>query len=415
VGGVRPACLGVLLLGACGESASVVAEVRVADNTPTPASLAVSIYDQERARVRNHVIDSPRLPGVLVVMVPPGALRLVVAGRSPSLLGGAAFEAIAGVRTPVVIELSALRGDRDGDGVPDDLDHCPDHFDPEQADADQDGRGDACQPSPDLAGPEPDLSAPGADLADVDLAGADLASADLKTLDLATPDLAPVTWCSGASTCATAGVALCDGFEAATINTAVWTAETSRGSVSSDTTRACRGQRSFRSSVQALTGAQDADAELAETQTFNPTTPADYFMRLFVYVPSTVPQNNVSLFATQEATNFKGPNVLTVANKLTLDNQIPTPGVLFTGPTLPVDRWVCLEMEVQVAAAGRVNLWMDDVALPALSQNQNTNPTPRFTRFVIGVYANSTGVAVGPYDIWFDEVMFDTQRIGCAK
>ncbi len=35
--------------------------------------------------------------------------------------------------------------DRDGDGVPDGLDVCPDHPDPAQADADKDGIGDACE------------------------------------------------------------------------------------------------------------------------------------------------------------------------------------------------------------------------------------------------------------------------------
>ncbi len=37
-----------------------------------------------------------------------------------------------------------LTGDRDGDGVPDGSDRCPDTSDPDQADSDGDGRGDAC-------------------------------------------------------------------------------------------------------------------------------------------------------------------------------------------------------------------------------------------------------------------------------
>jgi hypothetical protein len=38
--------------------------------------------------------------------------------------------------------------DRDGDGVPDVTDLCPDVADPGQADADGDGAGDACDPQP---------------------------------------------------------------------------------------------------------------------------------------------------------------------------------------------------------------------------------------------------------------------------
>ena len=38
--------------------------------------------------------------------------------------------------------------DRDGDGIPDTRDTCPDHPDPEQLDADGDGAGDRCDRSP---------------------------------------------------------------------------------------------------------------------------------------------------------------------------------------------------------------------------------------------------------------------------
>jgi hypothetical protein len=38
--------------------------------------------------------------------------------------------------------------DRDGDGVPDDNDNCPDHADADQTDSDADGRGNACDNCP---------------------------------------------------------------------------------------------------------------------------------------------------------------------------------------------------------------------------------------------------------------------------
>jgi hypothetical protein len=49
--------------------------------------------------------------------------------------------------------LGGPAGDRDGDGVPDETDHCPEHFDPAQPDADGDGRGDACDLCPAIADP----------------------------------------------------------------------------------------------------------------------------------------------------------------------------------------------------------------------------------------------------------------------
>jgi len=44
--------------------------------------------------------------------------------------------------------------DRDGDGIPDDEDNCPTVFNPDQADRDDDGIGDACDPCPDDPNPD---------------------------------------------------------------------------------------------------------------------------------------------------------------------------------------------------------------------------------------------------------------------
>ncbi|MFU8806978.1 MAG: thrombospondin type 3 repeat-containing protein, partial [Bradymonadaceae bacterium] len=44
-------------------------------------------------------------------------------------------------------------GDRDGDGVPDDEDNCPDIFNPDQADRDRDGLGDVCDDYPNIYDP----------------------------------------------------------------------------------------------------------------------------------------------------------------------------------------------------------------------------------------------------------------------
>lgn len=41
--------------------------------------------------------------------------------------------------------------DRDGDGVPDAQDNCPDEPNPDQSDRDGDGAGDACDKQPDVA------------------------------------------------------------------------------------------------------------------------------------------------------------------------------------------------------------------------------------------------------------------------
>lgn len=80
---------------------------------------------------------------------------LAIAGTRPGSLvdwgGGFAFRTNAG-------KLYLLDGfppaDTDRDGVPDDVDLCPDAFDPQQLDGDGDGLGDLCDPFPDAANNE---------------------------------------------------------------------------------------------------------------------------------------------------------------------------------------------------------------------------------------------------------------------
>ncbi len=63
--------------------------------------------------------------------------------------------------TPTV----ACVSDSDGDGVPDDEDNCPDDANPDQADADEDGLGDVCDPDDDNDGvPDDDDECPNSDL-----------------------------------------------------------------------------------------------------------------------------------------------------------------------------------------------------------------------------------------------------------
>jgi len=76
----------------------------------------------------------------ILITLPPGPYTAQLSG-----VGGA-----TGVGLVEVFEVNGAdrNGDRDGDGVPDDEDNCPDVANPDQADFDGDGLGDACDPGP---------------------------------------------------------------------------------------------------------------------------------------------------------------------------------------------------------------------------------------------------------------------------
>ena len=87
---------------------------------------------------------------------PPAGAPCADNGHCPTGLSCVAGACVAGVApTDGAVpgpdappDARALPGDRDGDGVPDGADNCPDTPNPDQADEDGDGRGDVCDPCP---------------------------------------------------------------------------------------------------------------------------------------------------------------------------------------------------------------------------------------------------------------------------
>lgn len=83
---------------------------------------------------------------------------LWVMGGNGMIMGGNDLTAgVAMIDTAGVTEIPGgvaqggiMMNDRDGDGISDDLDNCPDQFNPSQADIDQDFIGDACATDSDL-------------------------------------------------------------------------------------------------------------------------------------------------------------------------------------------------------------------------------------------------------------------------
>ena len=193
-----------------------------------PAFLRLWVYDRD-----GRVVDGRRLPegGTVtlpdtVVLYPPakgGTLRMHVRGYrqngSSAGEGTAEVTPLAGqqVNATVIVALQTL-ADRDGDGVPDVIDRCPDEVNPAQGpcathDGGVDGPTDG--PKPDMAkdGPQPDLldddgprpdvgvdlpkprpdvgrDAPQPDVAQPDVAQPDVAQPDVAQPDVAQPDVA---------------------------------------------------------------------------------------------------------------------------------------------------------------------------------------------------------------------------------
>ncbi len=97
-------------------------------------------------------------PNATIAEAPPAGPGSVTSRRAPVRLGlnqgsfnagtisnaDALYVSVDGDRTTYDFELEVPIPDADGDGVPDGNDNCVDVANPDQADTDEDGRGDAC-------------------------------------------------------------------------------------------------------------------------------------------------------------------------------------------------------------------------------------------------------------------------------
>jgi hypothetical protein len=388
-------------------------EVRYDEAPPAPSRIHVTVFDRF-GQIGTTQIDPAPLPGKLRLDGLPDVaqpLRVMVLGEGGAapVMGTARFDTLPHAQVTVLVTLSAVFSDGDGDGVPDEIDDCIAAADPSQTSTSGDGSGDACQGDAAVA-----MDLGSADLATVELA-ADLAQADLADAaapdDLyQAPDLMPP-----ASKCPVSGALLCDGFDNAAIN-GIWTKVQTNGTVTTDTTHIYRGTRSLHLHNNAFAAAGDADVELVETATLSTT---HFWARAFVYVEATFTTAGDIMTVEQNVNPYSGVVLALENGSFATHDLIDNTDKFAQAPTtMPANQWVCLEWEVQLgtiaAPTGFTQLFVNGGATPVISGNENLGPNPAISQFSLGLITSATGV-LPARDVWIDEVVINSQATGCQN
>jgi hypothetical protein len=368
--------LALVVTGCSAKPASV--HVLIDDATTiAPASLQVSLFSDFGLLLRTPV--KAQLPGALELTgLPPRPerVRVVVkgAGATP-LIGATAVTIDAAAAHDIHVSLAAHVKDSDGDDVPDALDDCPTVADPDQADSLGFGGapGDRCRGN---------------------------------VRDGGAPDPC-------------AGLALCDGFDAASgmIDASKWTIATQAGTLAIDGTRAFRGRGSLKVHLDALDGSSGTAlgfASVIETATF----PAsDLFVREFVFVPSGFVDNPAAFTTVEQASGDRGFSLQLEHGGLSTFNDLVNPGdYRGIAGMVPKDTWTCIEWEVPIAAAAPTHVWVDGSEVPALGTMQSTLANPPVAHLALGMAGIAAGkTTVAARDLWIDEVAVDSARVGCDR
>lgn len=218
----------------------------------------------------------------------------------------------------------------------------------------------------------------------------------------------------GAVRCPTAGFTVCDDFEAASVDTGVWTVEHQNGTTEIDSTRAARGQRSLHARIQGASGkallSLKSKVQLGGSRLWG---------RAFMYVPLSAKDSlkDHSNFVSTYGTNGTGSGAVYAAaigngKFFGLFYQVsPTIDesslVLHPGQTtdVPLDRWFCIEWEFD-GVDRRLRLYLDDALIPS-SVIEGRDP-PGLSEFRIGPEFTFS-------EVWIDSVALSSERIQCRR
>jgi hypothetical protein len=218
----------------------------------------------------------------------------------------------------------------------------------------------------------------------------------------------------GGSTCGTAGVLICDGFEGSLGSN--WSGNTmADGPRTIDTTMAYRGIGSLKVHINQVTSAHYVKSIIVDTisPSVNPT-----YVRAFVRFSSATTTQNFWL-ASYENANFDGITFELNGNRtVKLGSWGLSPQLDATSTVmLAADTWHCLEWRIQTRVTGSgttsfVTARRSDADIANAGVIEVPSGAPlNFIKFGVEEQMNPTPA----FDVWFDEIMIDTQPIGCAK
>jgi hypothetical protein len=245
--------------------------------------------------------------------------------------------------------------------------------------------------------------------------------------DAALPDGAPAAaGCTGAN----ANALFCEDFEAFAAGSAPtsdrWSNQTQAGSLAVDSVQA-RGARALHVHT---TGNGHAYLQIAP---FAPPG-GSFYGRLFVYVTAFPSAPAFAHFTMVEAAGQGAGLIRPIGGQYV---PAPTAGKSLWGvgsdggatgdwtdwqTTTPAEsgRWQCLEWQLD-ASDNAIHVWIDGVDKPELSAstkvhggNQVDFVFPSFTSVWIGWFLYQGGSSPAEFDLWYDDIVLATTRVGCG-
>ena len=190
---------------------------------------------------------------------------------------------------------------------------------------------------------------------------------------------------------------------------ALWTRHEINGAVTVDGSRPHRGAYSLHAHTFATASSVEVAAQIYETDTF-PVLQSGMFVREFLYVatPGAPTSMEVYFNLAQQSTGQQLGRGVNGAPQFYQWGTMPDVNNWSKTTGLPLDSWFCVEWQI---VGGDSRIWIDDAEVTDLSMSGLPNFV--YDVLVLGFYEYRSNPAEPAHDAWIDDIVADTQRVGC--
>jgi hypothetical protein len=220
--------------------------------------------------------------------------------------------------------------------------------------------------------------------------------------------------------CHTAGGELCDDFESGRLDTALWSARHSSGTLAVEAGHAHSGMYALH--ARPMPGTM-ADVSIHERVTF-PARDNHFYLRAFFFLAPDLPTGNVhQRLIAVTGKNSAGASVTTEvgigAKKEFIGNYLVATSAGWaeypkSSKTLvPINRWFCVEMESDGRGPLVTRISVDGTELTDIRESAGTLAPPAFSGVGLGSMQAHTIPILS--DVWIDDVRVSASPIGCDR
>jgi hypothetical protein len=217
---------------------------------------------------------------------------------------------------------------------------------------------------------------------------------------------------------------LCEDFEGGSIDASVWSVLESNGAtvtVQADFAR--DGQYALRIQLPSVDGAEGALR--VEPALLFPLPNNSMFGRVHAYITPELPAMHSKLITARGPLADEPAQYRLDSNAGKLNSRYVTPsideiehgGLKKLGYQMPAEEWLCIEWHYD-GGNDEMRYWFDGEpadALTVLSTEQPPWVAPAFEQLDIGWRTFQAGGAPDGYDVYYDSIVIDDQRIGCGR